>query len=93
MIISNGIALVENERENSFSLSLLRSANESARFCALTYLTRLLLLKQKEEGQKKEREGEREKNLRRTMHSHTFRAATHTHTFIHDKPCAVIEAV
>jgi hypothetical protein len=32
-------------------------------------------------------------NLRRTIHSHTFRAATHIHIFIHDKPCAAIEVV
>lgn len=36
----------EGEREKErFSPSLLRSANESARFYAVTYLTRLLLLK------------------------------------------------
>ncbi len=32
-------------------------------------------------------------NLRRTIHSHTFRAVAHIHTFIHDKPCAAIEVV
>jgi hypothetical protein len=44
-VISNGSALVENERKKFFSLSLLRSANESARFYAFAYLTRLLLFK------------------------------------------------
>ncbi len=32
-------------------------------------------------------------NLHRTIQSHTFRAASHIHPFIHDKPCAAIKVV
>jgi hypothetical protein len=78
------------KKRKFFSLSLLRSVNESARLLACIPDPTAII---KVERERRTRERDREENLRRTIHSHTLRAAAHIHTFIQGKPCAAVEAV
>ncbi len=69
-------------REKILLFPLMRSANESARFYALTYLTRLLLFKQKEERQRERKRMcvcEERKSAQNNTLSHLSSSHAYTH--------------
>jgi hypothetical protein len=96
-IISNGSALVENERKNSSLFLCCVLLTKALVFTRLHTWPDCYYSSRKTNNRERERERlcvrVGRENLRRTIHSHTFRAATHIHIFIHDKPCAAIEVV